>query len=48
MSSTERQARLEMLVDFLAECYRSNWDLDSGDISDILAMDFQSVRNRKE
>jgi hypothetical protein len=44
----QRLAKLERVIDFLAECYQANWDLENHDISDVLALDFDAVRNRKE
>lgn len=35
----------EEVVDFIAECYRNNWDLDCDDLSEILAGNFQYVRD---
>lgn len=44
----ERYEKLDKIVDFLAECYTKSWDLEYHDLSDILAMDFDEVRNKNE
>lgn len=38
----------EQIVDFLAECYRNQWDIDHDDISEILAGNFDYVRKQNQ